>query len=295
MFLRCKLRGGLDAARERHAAPTGRRPNHRPVPRLKIAPAGGWRHAGETRAAAEADSQRLAGELAVVTTERDRAQAPRRRPRRDAARGGRPCGAGRAGGGAGPVGGRAGHPAGRGRAGAPGTGRDPGGPGGRATEERLHREQRRAQDALAAAARAEADRDAVRDQLAAARQDRDTAHAAGQDAETARRSAEDRAASADRRPRSRPPGRRPPTPPTPKPSAAPRPPKTDGWSPSKNSGRAGEPAVPRGASRANDGQGSRGGGEPGCRPPSPVRPDGSRQHPTGTLLRRHRSAPQLWL
>jgi hypothetical protein len=38
-----------------------------------------------------------------------------------------------------------------------------------------HREQRRAQDALAGQARAEADRDAARDQLAAARQDRDTA------------------------------------------------------------------------------------------------------------------------
>ena len=52
-----------------------------------------------------------------------------------------------------------------------------------ATEDRLHREQPRAQDALAGQARAEADRDALRDQLAAARQDRDTAHAASQDAE----------------------------------------------------------------------------------------------------------------
>ena len=52
-----------------------------------------------------------------------------------------------------------------------------------ATEDRLHREQRRAQDALAGQARAEADRDALRDQLAAARQDRDTADAASRDAE----------------------------------------------------------------------------------------------------------------
>jgi len=139
---------------------------------------------GAARDAAEADSQRLAGELAAVTTDRDRAQARANDLDATLARRGRHRGKGRARGGAGPVGGRAGRPASRGGARAPGTGRDPGGPGGRGHRgPAAPRTAARAQDALAGQARAEADRDALRDQLAAARQDRDTAHAASRDAE----------------------------------------------------------------------------------------------------------------